>query len=121
MIWKGTYETALHYGFSYDTAEERLFILKVLEASVSRGSAWDICNKKVDEMLTVPCDMWITSDENTSKQQFIHFNILKMRFLKTVFLTRRMHFGMEKYYSEKQYHKRRVFGMVFGWINFDSL
>lgn len=69
MILKGTYETALHYGFSYDTDAERLFILNVLEASVSRGSAWDNCNAKVDEMLAIPCDMWITSDENISKQQ----------------------------------------------------
>lgn len=40
-----------------------------MEASVSKGIAWDSCNAKVDEMLATPCDMWITSDENTSKQQ----------------------------------------------------
>ena len=51
MILKGTYETALHYGFAYDTLEERLFLLKLLEASVSRGEAWKRCNEEADRMI----------------------------------------------------------------------
>jgi len=31
MLLKGIYETALRYGFSYDTPEERLWILKAME------------------------------------------------------------------------------------------
>lgn len=69
MILKGTYETALRYGFSYETAGERLFILKVLEASVSKGDTWISCNAEVDEMLAVPCEKWITLEENTANQQ----------------------------------------------------
>ena len=69
MILKGTYETALCYGFSYETAGERLFILKVLEASVSKGDRWLSCNVEVDEMLAVPCEKWITLEENTANQQ----------------------------------------------------
>lgn len=51
MILKGTYETALHYGFAYDTLEERLFLLKLLEASVSKGEAWKRCNEEADRMI----------------------------------------------------------------------
>ena len=69
MILKGTYETALCYGFSYETVGERLFILKVLEASVSKGDRWLSCNVEVDEMLAVPCEKWITLEENTANQQ----------------------------------------------------
>lgn len=39
MLLRGVYETALYFGFSYDTPEERFFILCLLEASVSRGSS----------------------------------------------------------------------------------
>lgn len=39
MLLRGVYETALYFGFSYDTPEERFFILCLLEASVSRGGA----------------------------------------------------------------------------------
>ncbi len=51
MILKGTYETALHYGFAYDTLEERLFLLKLLEASVSKGEVWKRCNEEADRMI----------------------------------------------------------------------
>lgn len=48
VILKGTYETAVQYGFSYDTPEERMFILKLLEASMSKGEQWIVCNTAVD-------------------------------------------------------------------------
>ncbi|MEZ3445350.1 MAG: EcsC family protein [Lachnospiraceae bacterium] len=48
VILKGTYETALQYGFSYDTPQEKLFILKLLEASMSKGEQWIACNAEVD-------------------------------------------------------------------------
>lgn len=52
VILKGTYETAVQYGFSYDTPEERMFILKLLEASMSNGERWLVCNTAVDNDLT---------------------------------------------------------------------
>lgn len=52
VILKGTYETAVQYGFSYDTPEERMFILKLLEASMSNGERWLACNTEVDNDLT---------------------------------------------------------------------
>lgn len=48
VILKGTYETAVQYGFSYDTPEERMFLLKLLEASMSKGEQWLACNTAVD-------------------------------------------------------------------------
>lgn len=48
MILKGTYETAVQYGFSYDTPQEKLFILKLLETSMSKGTQWTMCNAAVD-------------------------------------------------------------------------
>ncbi|MDE6365287.1 MAG: EcsC family protein [Lachnospiraceae bacterium] len=48
VILKGTYETALQYGFAYDTPEERWYILKLLETAMSKGAQWIECNTAVD-------------------------------------------------------------------------
>lgn len=39
VIFKSLYETALSYGFSYDTEEEQIFLLKLIETSMSHGDA----------------------------------------------------------------------------------
>lgn len=52
LILKGTYETAIRYGFSYDDPEERMYILKLLEAAMSKGERWAACNAGVDSYLS---------------------------------------------------------------------
>lgn len=37
VILKSIYETALHYGFGYETEEEQMFILKIIEISLLHG------------------------------------------------------------------------------------
>lgn len=39
MILKSMYEIAVNYGFSYDTEEEQIFLLQVIETAVSKGEA----------------------------------------------------------------------------------
>lgn len=51
MILRGTYETALQYGFDYEAAEEKMFILKLLENSMRKGEDWIACNEAIDGML----------------------------------------------------------------------
>ena len=51
VILRGCYETALRYGFSYDSPEERYFILTVLEGSMQKGELWDSCNELVNAMI----------------------------------------------------------------------
>ena len=53
VILKGTYETALQYGFSYDTPEERMYILRLLETAMSKGEQWIACNMTVDNYFFV--------------------------------------------------------------------
>lgn len=58
VLLKGVYETALCYGFAYDTPEERMLILKMLEAAVSTGAERERRNAAVDEYLErggLPC------------------------------------------------------------------
>lgn len=58
VILKGTYETAVQYGFAYDTPREKLFILKLLEASMLKGEQWIPCNAEVDSFF-VPNGVWM--------------------------------------------------------------
>lgn len=51
MILRGTYETALQYGFAYDTPEEKMLILKLLEGAMLNGERWIACNEEIDRML----------------------------------------------------------------------
>ena len=37
VILKSVYETALHYGFGYETEEEQVFILKIIETALCHG------------------------------------------------------------------------------------
>ena len=54
VILRGCYQTALQYGFSYDTPEEKYFILTVLEGSMLKNEMWDTCNDLVNIMLVSP-------------------------------------------------------------------
>lgn len=54
MILRGCYETALRYGFSYDTDEERYFILLLLEGAMAKGEALSHCSNAIDEQICAP-------------------------------------------------------------------
>lgn len=48
VLLKGIYETALGYGFSYDTQEERFYILLMIEAALSGPFEKEALNERVD-------------------------------------------------------------------------
>ena len=50
-LLRGIYETALNYGFDYETKQEQLLILNMMEASLSTGAAWVKKNQDVDALL----------------------------------------------------------------------
>ena len=51
MLLKGVYKTALSYGFAYDTPEERLFILRMMETALTKGPDFAVKNARVDGMI----------------------------------------------------------------------
>ena len=53
FLLKGVYETAVHYGFGYESREEQYLILKMLENSLSTGPVWTSLNREVDHLLEV--------------------------------------------------------------------
>ena len=50
-LLKGIYETALNYGFDYESRWEQLLILKMMQAALSNGENWLQRNTEVEEML----------------------------------------------------------------------
>ncbi|MBT9776693.1 EcsC family protein [Clostridium sp. MCC353] len=51
FILKGVYETSLHYGYDYMLPEEKLLILKLLEAALAKGEDWNRLNGEVDSWM----------------------------------------------------------------------
>ena len=65
-LLKGIYETALHYGFEYDSRQEQYLILNMMASALSRGKAWEAANGEVDTLLT---DEPITVTEDVLNRQ----------------------------------------------------
>ena len=67
ILLRGVYETALKYGFDYETSEERLFILKMIEASMMSGEEWTDLNVEVDKYIVQ--NVYVVPDDNELKEQ----------------------------------------------------
>ena len=63
MLLRGVYETALQYGFDYETPQEKLFILKLLETPMLSDRDWVIANREIDDMILEP--KHVTPDNET--------------------------------------------------------
>ncbi len=50
-ILRGVYETALNYGYDYESRTEKYIILKMMAASLTYGEAWEEENAEVDGLL----------------------------------------------------------------------
>ena len=52
VLLKGIYETALHYGFDYQTQQEQYVILKLMETAMQKGNEWELGNQEIDRIIT---------------------------------------------------------------------
>ena len=62
-LLKGIYETAVHYGFEYESRQEQYLILKMMSASLQTGKNWTWENNAVDKILT-------TEESEISEEMF---------------------------------------------------
>lgn len=86
MILRCIYEIAIRYGFSYETEEEKYFILLLIEGSVSYGSHLEEINKKIDSYIQNP---QLPAGYNRSEQilntsRVLSTELLYMKFLQGV-------------------------------------
>jgi len=51
MVLKSIYEIALSYGFSYQSDDEKYFILKIIEAALASEETREDCNAGVDKLI----------------------------------------------------------------------
>jgi len=56
-ILKGVYEVSISYGFSYDTDEEKIFILRLLRTALADDESKKIFNTKLDSMEYSNCSL----------------------------------------------------------------
>ena len=50
-VLRGVYETAVHYGYEYESRFEQMLILKMMAASLSAGEDWFHRNKEVNDWI----------------------------------------------------------------------
>lgn len=50
-VLRGIYETALHYGFEYESRFEQMLLLKMMAAALSTGEDWFRRNKEVNDWI----------------------------------------------------------------------
>ena len=61
-LLKGVYETALRYGFDYESPQEEFLILKMMEAAMSDAGNWRDRNQQVDTLME-SSDYPVTQEE----------------------------------------------------------
>ncbi len=54
VLLRGIYETALRYGYDYESRAEQLLILKMMAASLSSGDAFSRLNQEINERIAEP-------------------------------------------------------------------
>lgn len=52
-LLKGVYETALNYGFDYESRQEQMLILKMMQTALSSGEEWVQRNGEVEQLLVL--------------------------------------------------------------------
>lgn len=63
VLLRGVYETALKYGFDYDSPEEKLFILKMIETAMLSGEDWIDANAGVNQFILQAAHVVPENDE----------------------------------------------------------
>ena len=84
MLLRGTYETALHYGFEYESRREQLFILKLLETSLTTGPEWISANSEVDRLMKAPTFLVTEKEFQTQLNQTASTFAMDMLFFKFI-------------------------------------
>lgn len=62
-LLRGIYETALKYGYDYESAEEKIFILKMMETSMLTGEEWMLADQFVNHYIQQDVHVIPTEEE----------------------------------------------------------
>ena len=115
VLLKGVYEVALHYGFDYDSEQEKYFILRLIEVALLYGAELDEQNTEMNawvEAVSLPQD-YDQSEQIRRASGALSTELLYMKFLQglpivgaiggaydTIYLQKVLA------YAELKYHRR---------------
>lgn len=86
MLFKSVYETALCYGFSYESEAEKYFILLLIEGAVSYGEHLLEINRAIDAFFEDPRlpDGYVLKARLSSASRMLSKELLYMKFLQGI-------------------------------------
>lgn len=86
IILKNIYEIALHYGFDYDSEEEKYFILLLIEGAVSYGDHFVETDRKIETFSMDPQlpEEYTQAEQITKTSSMLSKELLYMKFLQGV-------------------------------------
>lgn len=83
-LLRGIFETALNYGYDYESRTEQYIILKMMAASLTYGEAWEEENNEVDELMLEEA-LTVTEDAlNTQLKQTASVFAMDMLLIKFI-------------------------------------
>lgn len=120
IVLKGIYEMALRYGFDYDTPSERILILRMIEASLTKGEDFFLKNEDVDAMLLY---LDIPTEEDIAEQiqatgEMLALDMLLLKFVQGLPIVgilggigNPVYYNKILNYVELKYRKRYLYGL----------
>ncbi len=84
QLLRSLYELALRYGYGYDTAAERYFILLLIQGGLACGDALGAVNAQVDAWIDAPHAPEALQDEIARAAQTLSRELLYMKFLQGI-------------------------------------
>lgn len=86
VVLKSVYEVALHYGYPYDSEEEKYFILKLIETSMARGQDLVRGDKALNLYIENPVlpEGYTRSKQITSTSATMSKELLYLKFLQGI-------------------------------------
>lgn len=85
MILKSLYEISLSYGYSYDSEEEKLFLLKLIEAAMSHGDELYNCDNEINTWIHTQKPFKTSRSEQIKRtSDSISMEIIYTKFIQTI-------------------------------------
>ncbi|MCD8021110.1 MAG: EcsC family protein [Clostridiales bacterium] len=119
VLLKGIYETALNYGYGYQSQEEKYFILKIIEVSMLKGEEWVGGNAEVDEMIVKELKTELTpsdiKDQIERTSNALAVDMILLKFIQGLPIVgviggtgNPIYYNKVMKYAEFKYQKRRL-------------
>ena len=88
VILKSIYEIAMSYGFSYESEEEQIFILKLISTALLKGEEFEKSNNQINSEIDMKL-IAVISDDEKQKQivqtaEILSEALLYMKFLQGI-------------------------------------